>query len=193
MCFFGFFLFLYFFKILFAVIVLFLFAATFLILFIVSIFCFCFCFLWTPIISLNSLSLSKATSSLLSKAIKSSSFSFWYVLSSINEEVLFSGARLIKSSSFSCWYVLSSIKEVLFFCFLAFASLWFLAFASVCFLYFSLIFLAASCAFFPGTKVAILSKSLMVSFDSLFFGVFFYNYKVFYCYLFLLSILNSLF
>ena len=150
-----FFIFLYFFKVLFAAIVLFLFAENFLISFIVSVFCFCFCFLWTSVIFL--------TSSSPSRLIKSSSFSCWYVLSSINEEVLFSGARLIKSSSFSYWYVLLSIKEVLFFCFLAFASL--------IFLYFSLIFLVASCAFFPGSKVASSSKSLMVSFDSRFFGV----------------------
>ena len=147
--------FLYFFKILFAVTVLFLFSDVFLISFIVSIFCFCLCFLWISENSLTSLS--------LSRAVKSSSFSSWYVLSSINEEVLFSGARLIKLSSFSCWYVLSSIKEVLFFCFLAAASL--------CVFYFLLIFLAANCAFVPGTKVAISSKNLMVLFDSWFFGI----------------------
>ena len=173
--------FLYFFKILFAVTVLFLFSDVFLISFIVSIFCFFLCFLWISENSLTSLSLSRAVKSssfsswyvlssineevLFSGArlIKLSSFSCWYVLSSINEEVLFSGARLIKLSSFSCWYVLSSIKEVLFFCFLAAASL--------CVFYFSLIFLAANCAFVPGTKVAISSKNLMVLFDSWFFGI----------------------
>ena len=41
--------------------------------------------------------------------------------------------------------------------------LFFLAFASLIFLYFSLIFSAAICAFFPGTRGAISSKRFIVS------------------------------
>ena len=41
--------------------------------------------------------------------------------------------------------------------------MFFLLFASLIFLYFSLIFLAASCAFLPGCKLAVVSRSFIVS------------------------------
>ena len=49
--------------------------------------------------------------------------------------------------------------------------LFFLAVASLIFLYFSLIFLAASCTFLPGSKVAISSKTFNISVVSVSFGV----------------------
>ena len=138
MFFFGLFIDLYFSTTFLAVIFALFLAAEFFISFMVSIFCVFFLFLFTSTIFLN----------FFSRLILS-----YFLIIFLAVFLLFS----IETGTFTfpCGVSNSSILTIspgiLYF--------FFLAFASLSFLYFSLIFLAAICAFFPGSRVAILSKS----------------------------------